>query len=359
MRLFNAGMVERVMNTAGLADDQPIESKMVSRSIQSAQTQVEAQNYEIRKNVLKYDDVLNRQRTVIYDERRRVLEGEDLHEQLRHFVNDVIAGYIDAETASGFPEDWNLDRLWGALKTLYPITITPDQVLEAAGGRGQLTPDLLKEEVQSDAHRAYDEREAALGEPVMREVERRVMLSVLDRKWREHLYEMDYLKEGIGLRAMAQRDPLVEYQREGFLLWQAMNESVKEEAVGLLFHVDVNVAPPAEAAPTIAPMHVSEMLAGMPSASAEPDGTQAVAPDDDSADHPHVEVSGVGIEAPRARALHYSAPSESGGTEERDERPGSGGTATLTDAQMSSTPKNAPCPCGSGKKFKMCHGRKD
>jgi preprotein translocase subunit SecA len=360
MRLFNAGMVERVMNTAGLPDDQPIESKMVSRSIQSAQTQVEAQNYEIRKNVLKYDDVLNRQRTVIYDERRRVLEGEDLHEQLRHFVNDVIEGYVDGETAQGFPEDWNLDRLWTALKALYPVSLTPAQVVDAAGGRSGLSAQALKEELLSDAHHAYDQREEALGESVMREVERRVMLSVLDRKWREHLYEMDYLKEGIGLRAMAQRDPLVEYQREGFLLWQAMNESVKEEAVGLLFHVEVNVAPE-EAPPAVAPVHVSEMLAGMPSAASASDGTAAVAPpaDEPTADQPHVEVSGVGIEAPRARNLHYSAPSESGGTEERDERVTGGATtrAGLTDAQLTGTPKNAPCPCGSGKKFKMCHGR--
>jgi preprotein translocase subunit SecA len=156
MRLFNAGMVERVMNTAGLADDVPIESKMVSRSIQSAQTQVEAQNYEIRKNVLKYDDVLNRQRTVIYDERRRVLEGEDLQEQLRHFVNDVIEGYVDAETAEGYPEDWNLDRLWTALKGLYPISVTPEQLADAAGGLSGLSPERLKEEILSDAHHAYD-----------------------------------------------------------------------------------------------------------------------------------------------------------------------------------------------------------
>ncbi|HQW75012.1 MAG TPA: preprotein translocase subunit SecA, partial [Ornithinibacter sp.] len=207
MRLFNAGLVDRVMTTAKLDDDQPIESKMVSRSIQSAQAQVEAQNYEIRKNVLKYDDVLNRQRTVIYDERRRVLEGEDLHEQLRYFVNDVIEGYVDAETGSGFPEDWNLERLWTALRALYPISVDHAQLAEAAGGLSGLTNERLKEEILSDAHHAYDQREEALGSEVMREVERRVMLSVLDRKWREHLYEMDYLKEGIGLRAMAQRDP--------------------------------------------------------------------------------------------------------------------------------------------------------
>ena len=379
MRLFNAGMVERVMNTAGLPDDQPIESKMVSRSIQSAQTQVEAQNFEIRKNVLKYDDVLNRQRTVIYAERRRVLEGEDLHEQLRYFVNDVVEGYVDGATGQGFAEDWNLDQLWTALKALYPVSLTQEQVLAAAGGRSGLSPESLKEEFLTDAHNAYDAREAALGEEVMREVERRVMLSVLDRKWREHLYEMDYLKEGIGLRAMAQRDPLVEYQREGFLLWQAMNESVKEEVVGLLFHVDVQVNPgQSEAAAAPQPMHVSQLLKGMPAAASASDGTEAIAPADEAVagaaaggeaahdggaveeERPQVAVSGVGIEAPRARNLHYSAPSETGGTEERDERAGSSARETqLTRAQLNGTPKNAPCPCGSGKKFKMCHGRRD
>lgn len=364
MRLFNAGLVDRVMTTAKLDDDQPIESKLVSRSIQSAQAQVEAQNFEIRKNVLKYDDVLNRQRTVIYDERRRVLEGEDLHEQLRFFVNDVIEGYVDAETAEGFPEDWNLERLWGALKALYPVSLTPDQVEEAAGGRTALTGEKLKEELLSDAHHAYDEREKALGEEVMREVERRVMLSVLDRKWREHLYEMDYLQEGIGLRAMAQRDPLVEYQREGFALWNTMNEAVKEESVGLLFHVDVQVDQPQEEAPAVQPMHVSQMLgamAGAAPAAADAAGDVAVAeerPVAAGADgQRRVEVSGVGVGRPRAGALHYTAPSETGGVEERDEGAPSAG-ATLTAEQLERTPRNAPCPCGSGKKFKMCHGRR-
>ena len=373
MRLFNAGLVDRVMQTAGLEDSQPIESKMVTRSIQSAQTQVEARNFEIRKNVLKYDDVLNRQRTVIYRERRRVLEGEDLHEQLRMFVNDVIEGYIDAETAEGVPEDWNLDRLWTALKALYPISVSQEQVLEAAGGRGGLTPELLKEEITSDAHHAYDAREEALGDEVMREVERRVMLSVLDRKWREHLYEMDYLQEGIGLRAMAQRDPLVEYQREGFQLWQAMNESVKEESVGLLFHVDVEVEPPAE--PQVAPVHVSEMFAGL-SAGADggTGGGAAIGSDGNGIPHiepapaaeapaeayeaQHVALRGHGLERPRpAGQLHYSAPSDSGGLDERDVSAGRT-TAVLSEEQMATTPRNAPCPCGSGKKFKMCHGER-
>src|SRR6476661_8219624 len=243
MRLFNAAMVDRFMTTAKMEDDVPIESKVVSRSIQSAQGQVEGRNYEIRKNVLKYDDVLNRQRTVIYDERRRVLEGEDLHEQIRHFINDVVGGYVDAETAEGFADDWDLDRLWTALKTLYPVSVTPEEVQAAEGG--SLTADSLREYITSDAHHAYDAREEQLGEEVMREVERRVVLSVLDRKWREHLYEMDYLQEGIGLRAMAQRDPLVEYQREGFQLFEAMMEAIKEASVSHLFSVEVQVAQPA------------------------------------------------------------------------------------------------------------------
>ncbi len=367
MRLFNAGLVDRVMTTARMEDEVPIESKLVTRSIQSAQTQVEAQNFEIRKNVLKYDDVLNRQRTVIYDERRRVLEGEDLHDQLRHFVTDVVEGYVDAETSDGFAEDWNLERLWAALKGLYPISLTIDQVVDAAGGRGRLTSALLKEEIVSDAHHAYDAREEELGSDVMREVERRVMLSVLDRKWREHLYEMDYLQEGIGLRAMAQRDPLVEYQREGFLLWEAMNEGVKEESVGLLFHVEVQreEAP----APTVAPMHVSDLLAAMPQAQDGPVGEEApqahAEPEGEAAEsadrHPHVEVRGVGVEQPRRGALHYSAPSETGGVEERDVRADGSvdsSGAVLTEEQLTKTPRNAACPCGSGKKFKMCHGQR-
>jgi len=366
MRLFNAGMVDRVMSSTGMEDDQPIESKMVSRSIASAQSQVEAQNFEIRKNVLKYDDVLNRQRTVIYDERRRVLEGEDLHEQMRFFVNDVVSGYVDAETAEGFPEDWDLDRLWTAIKALYPISITQEQVVEAAGGRSGLRAETLKEEILSDAHHAYDAREAALGSEVMREVERRVMLSVLDRKWREHLYEMDYLQEGIGLRAMAQRDPLVEYQREGFQLWQAMNESVKEEAVGLVFHVDVQVDQPTTPEVAAAPQQFSDMFGGLAGSAGSDgsegsggDGTQAPETQDALA-APHVEVAGVGLERPRQPAqLHYTAPSESGEVVERDvaSNASSNGRGGLTAEQLSSTPKNAPCPCGSGKKFKMCHGK--
>ncbi len=241
MRLFNSGAVETFLNAAKIPDDVPIESRMVTRAIASAQSQVEGRNFEIRKNVLKYDDVLNRQREVIYAERRRVLEGADLHEQIRHFVNDVVQGYVREATSDGFADDWDLEQLWAAVGTLYPVSISLGDVIEEAGARGVITQEMLIRELTSDAQLAYDGRERELGEETMRELERRVVLSVLDRKWREHLYEMDYLQEGIGLRAMAQRDPLVEYQREGYQLFQAMTEGIKEESIGYLFHVEVQV----------------------------------------------------------------------------------------------------------------------
>ena len=300
MRLFNAGFVDRVMSTAKLDDDTPLEARLLSRSIESAQSQLEGQNFETRKNVLKYDDVLNRQRTVVYDERRRVLEGGDLEEQVRRFMTDVVGGYVDSETAGGFSEDWDLDRLFTALGAVYPISFSKDELVAQAGGLAQITATNLREEVVTDIHEAYDRREAELGEPVARELERRVVLSVLDRKWREHLYEMDYLKEGIGLRAMAQRDPLVEYQREGFQLFEAMNDAIKEESVRYLFNTEVEV----EAAPqsTTKPMTMDELLGG--------GGT------DES--RPAIRAKGL-EDSPEPQRLHYSAPSEDGGVEEHDE----------------------------------------
>jgi preprotein translocase subunit SecA len=249
---FNGERVAAMMNLLRLPEDVPIEAKMVSKAIQSAQTQMEQQNFEIRKNVLKYDEVMNKQRTVIYDERRQVLQGADLSDQIRPMITDVITSYVEGATASGYPEEWDLDHLWTALKTLYPISLTIDEAIEQAGGeRADLTREFLVEELVADAHAAYDQREEELGAEVLRELERRVLLSVLDRKWREHLYEMDYLQEGIGLRAMAQRDPLVEYQREGFDMFAAMMEAIKEESVGFLFNLEVQVdeEPPVAAAP--------------------------------------------------------------------------------------------------------------
>ncbi len=351
MRLFNAGFVDRVMTSARMDDDTPIEGKLLTRSIESAQSQIEGQNFEIRKNVLKYDDVLNRQRQVVYEERRRVLEGEDLAEQVRHFITDVVSGYVDAETAEGYAEDWDLERLWAALRALYPVSLTPEQVLDAAGGVAGLTPELLREEVTSDVHHAYDAREAELGEQVTRELERRVILSVLDRKWREHLYEMDYLKEGIGLRAMAQRDPLVEYQREGYQLFEAMNESIKEEAVGYLFNAEVQIEAPPET-DHVEPVHVSDLLAaaGREQVAEEPADALAFA----GPQRPEVRAKGL-ESGPSVGHLHYSAPSDDGSVQERDVV---SETAEPTPEELAGARRNDPCPCGSGKKFKMCHGQR-
>jgi preprotein translocase subunit SecA len=304
MRRFNSGLVERFLGAAGIADDVPIESKMVSNAIRSAQTQVESLNFEMRKNVLKYDDVMNRQRTVVYSERREVLEGADISPQVQSFMADTITAYVQGATAEGYPEQWDLTALFAALDTLYPATVSPESLATEVGGINNLDADLILNRILDDAKAQYLAREESLTEPVTRELERKVLLSVLDRKWREHLYEMDYLQEGIGLRAMAQRDPLVEYQREGYELFAAMMDGIKEELVGLLFHVEVNVeVTDGEGAPVI-----------------EAPGLEAPAPVD-------------------ATQLRYSAADEDGSAVQ------SGGTS-----------RNAPCPCGSGKKYKRCHG---
>src|SRR5208282_5256824 len=242
MRMFNSERVGAIMERLSIPPDVPVESKVVTRAIRSAQTQVEQQNFEIRKDVLKYDDVLNRQRTVIYGERREVLEGADLHDQIREMVDEVAAGYVTGETADGYPEEWDLDKLWRAFRQLFPISITVDDVIDEAGGeRAGLTSEFITEAVIADAQGAYERREEEFGSEVMREVERRVVLSVLDRKWREHLYEMDYLREGIGLRGYGQRDPLIEYQREGYDMFNVMMDGIKEESVGNLFNLVVQV----------------------------------------------------------------------------------------------------------------------
>src|SRR3712207_919906 len=193
MRRFNGPMLESMMTTLRVPDDQPIESKVVTRAIRSAQTQVEQQNFEVRKDVLKYDEVLNRQRTVIYDERRKVLEGADLHEQIQSMLDDVISAYADGATETGYAEDWDLEQLWTGLKALYPVGPKIDEVVDqvAGGDQHDLSAAVLKQELLDDAHRAYEERESSLGAEVMRELERRVLLSVMDRKRsEEHTSEL-------------------------------------------------------------------------------------------------------------------------------------------------------------------------
>ena len=238
MRLFNTGMATRLM--AAAPEDSALDSKIVSRAIATAQANVEGRNAEQRKNVLKYDDVLNRQREAIYKDRGRILHGDDLKEQISGFVDEVLTTIIDARVSEGHAEDWDFDELWDALKQVYPISITVDDLAEDAGDRTKITRDQIVKEVLADAHLIYDEREKGVGEESMREIERRVMLSVIGERWPEHLYEMEYLKEGIGLRAMAQRDPLVEYQREGYDMYQAMLGAIREETVTYLFNLDLS-----------------------------------------------------------------------------------------------------------------------
>ena len=296
MRRFNSGLVERFLGAAGMPEETPLESKIVSNAIKSAQTQVESLNFEMRKNVLKYDDVMNKQREVVYSERREVLEGADITDLVRKFLDETVTAYVDSATAAGVAEDWDLETLWAALKGLFPISFTAEELLNEIGGASSLDSDFLLDRILTEANLAYEKRESELTSTVMRELERKILLSVLDRKWREHLYEMDYLQEGIGLRAMAQRDPLVEYQREGFDLFSAMMDAIKEELVTYLFNAEVQV-----------------------------EGDQ-------------VGAKGLTPTPAPVTQLQYSA-------------------AEIEPTPAGGTSKNAPCPCGSGKKYKRCHGQ--
>ncbi|MDY6048996.1 MAG: preprotein translocase subunit SecA [Corynebacterium sp.] len=253
MTRFVGPRLEALLNRLNVPDDVPIEDKMVSRSIKNAQTQVESQNFEIRKNVLKYDEVMNEQRKVIYKERREILEGGDLKDDVREFIEELITIYTHEATKLGYLEDWDMDTLWNALNTLYGPTFSWQELVDGSeyGGPGELSASDLREALLADANEQYDLLEDAVttigGEEQMRSIERMVILGVIDQKWREHLYEMDYLKEGIGLRAMAQRDPLVEYQKEGGDMFNAMKDAIKEETVRQLFLLRSQIIPQARA----------------------------------------------------------------------------------------------------------------
>jgi preprotein translocase subunit SecA len=391
---FNGEKIAHLMQLMKTPPDMPLESKPVSRAIRSAQSNVESLNFEIRKDVLKYDDVMNRQRKVVYDERRSVLEGADLEPQISGMIDDVVDGYVKGATADGFPEEWDLDKLWRALRQLYPVSVTVNDVVEAAGGeRSQLSSELLTEAVKADAHAAYARREQELTPEVMREVERRVVLSVLDRKWREHLYEMDYLREGVSLRGYGQRDPLIEYQREGYDMFTAMMDGIKEDSVGSLFNLQVQVqespimpedgadgalpagpvisvtqgaapaAPPAVGPPSVAPPAAAPPT-GSPRQPAQPaqpgrktrqqagqsarTGPQSAATDAE----PNLPAGlARGLARPqRQGSLSYTAPSDDASGRAEHSTGSAGG------ANFANVGRNAPCPCGSGKKFKQCHG---
>ena len=295
MKRFNSGLVERFLGAAGMPEDTPLESKIVSNAIKSAQTQVESLNFEMRKNVLKYDDVMNKQRSVVYSERREVLEGADIKDLTNNFLEETITAYVNSATSDGVAENWDLNTLWLALRALFPISFSAQDLINEVGEVGALDSEFVLDRVLVDARSAYEKRESELSAPIMRELERKILLSVLDKKWREHLYEMDYLQEGIGLRAMAQRDPLVEYQREGYDLFSAMMDAVKEQLVGHLFSAEVQV-----------------------------EGDQ-------------VGAKGLTPTPAPVSQLQYSA-------------------AEIETTSSGETSRNAPCPCGSGKKYKRCHG---
>jgi preprotein translocase subunit SecA len=332
MKRFNGATLESLLTRLNLPDDVPIEAKMVTRAIKSAQTQVEQQNFEIRKEVLKYDEVMNQQRKVIYAERHRILEGDNLQQQAHDMLVDVITAYVNGATAEGYAEDWDLAKLWEALGTLYPVGIDHKDLLDsdAVGEPGELTREELLDALITDGEAAYAKREAELeelaGDGAMRQLERNVLLSVIDRKWREHLYEMDYLREGINLRAYAQRTPVVEYQREGYDMFIAMLDAVKEESVGFLFNVQVEAVP---AAPAVAPVAAPEGLAEFAARAAATAQTTAAgrqsAPAKRPAPAPAPAPSGPRHAAPAALrtkgieddapALTYSGPSEDGNAE--------------------------------------------
>ncbi|WP_129359945.1 preprotein translocase subunit SecA [Rothia uropygioeca] len=292
MRLFNGAAAGRLM--AGAPDDTALEHRIVTRVIASAQNQVEARNAEQRKNILKYDDVLNRQREAIYSDRAKILEGDDIGEQVQKFIDEVLTSAIEDKTRQGHAEDWDLERLWESLQTIYPVSISIEDLEESVGGRSKITQEKLIEEILSDAKVIYETREEEVGSDAMRNIERRVVLSVIGRHWPEHLYEMDYLKEGIGLRAMAQRDPLVEYQREGYAMFQTMMDAIREETVAYLFNLDL----------TKQRTQMSSQALTIPQ---QPKFLRLSAPSEDGGEESHIEAN------PEDEAPADGAPASSGG----------------------------------------------
>ncbi|MFV0405788.1 MAG: preprotein translocase subunit SecA [Propioniciclava sp.] len=340
MRLFKAELIERVLLSLNVPDDVPIENKMVTNSVASAQEMVESQNFEMRKNVLKYDDVMNRQRHTIYSDRRQVLEGVDVDGQLTGALRRLVEQVVREHT-EGFAEDWDLEALWTQLRTLYPVGLD----LATYNDDTSVTSEGLVADFVEDAKDAYQRREDELTTEVMREVERRVVLTILDRKWREHLYEMDYLREGIGLRAMAQRDPLVEYQREGGDMFNAMMGAFMEEAIGFVFNLEISTSEPEVGVvtePGGAPVNVAAR--GLAPA-VDPDQVTYTAPDEDG----HAVRTGRRVARTTAGSAEADspAPRRAAGTKTDSDKP----------KQKANQGPNQRCFCGSGKKFKHCHGK--
>jgi preprotein translocase subunit SecA len=325
VRLFAGDRIYNIMERFKLPDDQPMEASILSKQIESAQKKVEEQNFVMRKNVLKYDDVMNTQRQVIYEQRHRVLEGDDLSEDVRGWIREVIENVVAEHTMAEFQEEWDLPELITAMEALYGTGVALEEIQA-------LDREAIVEEFIEDALDEYKDREEGWGEEVARQVERYVILQVVDARWREHLESMDYLREGVHLRAMAQKDPLVEYRHEGHLMFEQLGREIREEVVSLLFHAEVQ---PSDAA-------AFEQREGW-----DGDGDGAFAYEHESlAGSDAIAAAGAGaVAAPSAVAAGAV---------------GSGATSVVTQQRVASewdkVGRNDPCPCGSGKKYKKCHG---
>jgi preprotein translocase subunit SecA len=315
MRLFATGLMSRVMGAA-FPDDVPLEAKMVTKAIERAQRTVEDRNFEIRKNVLKYDEVMNEQRKVIYKRRQQILDGENLREEATEAIQAAIGRIIDTYCTGEFSEDWDVEGLLSEVKLYFPLRASDEEV-QAVDRHNELEDLLI-----NDALAQYDEKEQHVGEETLRDIERRVMLSVIDQHWREHLYEMDYLQEGINLRAMGQQDPLAAWQREGFDMFEAMMGQIEDDFVRYVFHLQVVVdEEPAQRVRNVQYTAAEDPVQGTAAlhsaAAADPQDLEAAA---------------------------VAAPAEV----EEAQQP----------VRVEKTPgRNEPCYCGSGKKYKLCHGR--
>ena len=350
MRLFATGAVNWVMGKA-LPDDVPLEAKMVTKAIERAQQTVEQRNAEIRKNVLKYDEVLNSQRKVIYELRDQILDRTDLRAKIHEkYLPEAVESLVATYCVADFSEEWDLDGLVTAAGEYWPSEVTVDQLAALS------TSDEVYEILVDEAISRYEAREAELGDEVMRQVERQVMLRIIDTAWREHLREMDYLQEGINLRAMGQRDPLMEWQREGFEMFEAMIARIERDLVRYVMHVQVKA--PGEDAATGQPQQPAAPAVGM---QFQTSGQQA-APSPLADDEPavsNVQTSGPADPSTQSGGLSTLARTQAqveGAPKQVDEAASASHTPVVK-SDWDKTPRNAPCPCGSGKKFKLCHGR--
>jgi preprotein translocase subunit SecA len=322
VRLFAGDRIYRIIDKFGLPDDEPMESGMLSKQIEGAQKKVEEQNFVSRKNVLKYDDVMNVQRMVIYEQRQRVLEGEDLSEDIKSWADEVVESIVLQHTEGDYTEEWDLPGLLQEMSSLYESEITSEELTSRPWSREELLADF-----QIDAQDAYTAKEEELGADLMREVERFILLQVVDARWREHLDVMEYLREGIHLRAMAQKDPLSEYRSEGHALFSELSDTIREEVLRHLFHVQVD---PAEA-DGLTPQR-------MPAAANGGNGNLV---------YEHESLSG-------SEAILAAGAAGGGELATAATQPARHEQRVATEFDQ--VGRNDPCPCGSGKKYKKCHG---